>query len=104
MTKKTLCPNCGYRLLRHSVSTAHIIIVSQGGQEFGYTVPVDLVLFLLWFLGSSTAQALAMVGMWITYQLRLSWLWLTDWPAWEAGLQVVMEDLRSLGRVANVWA
>lgn len=103
MGKKALCPNCGRRLLTHSTPIAHVVIVSRNGQEFGYTIPVDLVLFLLWFLGSSTAQALAMVGMWAIYRLRPGWLWLIDWPAWIAGFQVVMEDIRSLGRVANVW-
>lgn len=85
--------------LRH---TANIVIVSRDGQAVGYTVPVDLVLFLLWFLSSATAQALAVAGMICLYQLWQGWLWLVDWPAWVAGWRVVREDVRNLGRLVYV--
>jgi hypothetical protein len=88
--------------LSHSIQTAQIIIISRTGEGIGYTVPVDLVLFLLWFLSSTTAQVMALVGMAGLYRLRQGWQWLTDWPAWGLGWAVVVEDFRGLLRVTRL--
>lgn len=90
------------QLMRHSVQTAEIIIISREGQGIGYTVPVDLVLVLLWFLSSATAQFLAVLGMAAFVRLRAAWGWWTDWPAWVDGWQVVVEDFRRVGRMVYV--
>lgn len=89
--------------LRHTTRAVNIVFISRDtGKMIGYVVPVDLVLFLLWFLGSAAAQALAVAGMTCFYQLYQGWLWLIDWPAWAAGLRVVVEDFRRVGRLVYV--
>lgn len=100
--------------LKHSVQTANVIIVSRDGQGVGYTVPVDLVLFLLWFLSSATAQFLAVMGMAgfacvraacispdrsdksgaSAVKLRQGWQWLTDWSAWLDGVLDIADEVK----------
>lgn len=84
--------------LNHKVKTADIVIISRTGESVGYTVPVDLVLFLLWFLSSATAQFLAILTMMGVNRLYQGWKWLTDWPAWWAGVETLVDDFRNLGR------
>jgi hypothetical protein len=93
-----------------SVRRAEVAIIDRAtGQGIYYIVPGDLVLFLLWFLSSATAQFLAVVAMAGLNKLyqgslagralaALAIEWLTDWPAWWAGMEVWIEDIRNLGR------
>lgn len=86
-----------------SVQMADIAIINRStGQGVGYIVPSDVVIFLLWFLSSTTAQFIAVMIMAAFATMRQGWRWLTDWPAWVAGAWVIVDDLRNLGKVIYV--
>lgn len=86
-----------------SIQVADIAIINRStGQWVGFTIPGDVVLFLLWFLSSATAQFIAVMITAAFVQLWQGWQWLTDWPAWVMGALVIMDDLRNLGRLVYV--